>query len=222
MRAVWQEGNLFPADVRYAPDWKLHYNELMNSGNWKRILSDREIKANWRERGIVMGARISDSELLYSGPASDLFRRNAVNGKPLEYLLGLAWDSFVRKKLMRRDFKKRSPPGGLFVFRCRLHGGNHVLAQAGLQRTEPLLLLVPLERLLAEYPCKIVSKASGFIRCVAIVRKRLRQRGKRLLDHVIGIYIGEMRLEIRKHHRTIPRHELRPTCIVRIGRYFAQ
>ena len=128
MRAVWQEGNLFPADVRYTPDWKtdaevaveshamkradapdvvlsfinradacdipvtvdlaslgfapgsriavwkLHYNELMNSGNWKRILSDREIKANWRERGIVMGARISDPELLYSGSAKGTFR----------------------------------------------------------------------------------------------------------------------------------------------------
>ena len=123
MRTVYQEGNLFPADVRYAPDWKtdadvaveshamkradapdvvlsfinradacdipvtvdlgtlgfagderisvwkLHYDPLMNSGNWKRILSDREIKANWRERGIVAGSRISDPELLYSGPA---------------------------------------------------------------------------------------------------------------------------------------------------------
>ena len=128
MRAVWQEGNLFPADVKYTPDWKtdaavqveshamkradapdvvlsfinraaecdvpvavnletlgfapksrinvwkLHYNELRNSGNWRRILSDREIKANWRDRGIVMGARLTDPELLYSGPAKGVFR----------------------------------------------------------------------------------------------------------------------------------------------------
>jgi len=127
MRAVWQEGNLFPANVKYAPDWKtdaavqveshamkradapdvvlsfinragtndipvavdlatlgfkptdriaiwkLHYNEWRNSGDIRRILSDGEIKANWRERGIVDGARVSDPELVYSGLAKGTF-----------------------------------------------------------------------------------------------------------------------------------------------------
>ena len=129
MRAVWQEGNLFPMNAKYTPDWKtdarteveshsmkradatdvvlsfisrkagtndipvevkleslgfrptdriaiwkLHYNEWMNSGDQRRILSDREIKANWRERGILAGARVSDPELVYSGPAKGVFR----------------------------------------------------------------------------------------------------------------------------------------------------
>ena len=128
MRAVWQEGNLFPANVKYSPDWKtdakveveshamkradapdvvisfinradkrdlpisvnletlgfpgerriavwrLHYDEMRNSEDWKRVLSDREIKANWRERGILSGARVTDPELVYSGPAKGVFR----------------------------------------------------------------------------------------------------------------------------------------------------
>ena len=127
MRAVYQEGNLFPANVRYTPDWKtdaeieveshamkradardvilsfinrgatndipvtvdlstlgfgpeeriavwkLHYDEWRNSNDIRRILSDGEIKANWRERGILSGARVSDPELVYSGPAKGTF-----------------------------------------------------------------------------------------------------------------------------------------------------
>lgn len=128
MRAVYQEGNLFPIDAFYSPDWKrdaeteveshsmkradapdavisfinragtndipveielgtlgfaadsrvtvwkLHYNEWLNTADIKRILSDSEIKANWRERGIIVGARVSDPELMYSGPAKGVFR----------------------------------------------------------------------------------------------------------------------------------------------------
>ena len=151
MRAVYQEGNLLPANVKYTPDWKtdatveveshtmkradapdvvlsfinrseardlpitvdmstlgftsgeriaiwkLHYDENMNSGNIKRILSDREIKANWRERGIVAGARISDPELVYSGPAKGVFRDTIASlgkDKMEQYLVTAAAPAF--------------------------------------------------------------------------------------------------------------------------------
>ncbi len=37
------------------------------------FLSDSELKRNWREWGIIAGARISDPELVYSGPATGSF-----------------------------------------------------------------------------------------------------------------------------------------------------
>lgn len=151
MRAVYQEGNLFPVNVKYTPDWKtdatveveshamkradapdvmlsfinradardlpvtvdlstlgfapderiavwkLHYDDNMNSENIKRVLADREIKANWRERGVVAGARISDPELVYSGLAKGEFRDTIASlgkDKMEQYLVTAAGPAF--------------------------------------------------------------------------------------------------------------------------------
>ncbi|MDD4018756.1 MAG: hypothetical protein PHV28_12535, partial [Kiritimatiellae bacterium] len=54
--------------------WKLHVDTERYTANYRENLSDKELKANWREQGTVRNARITDPELLYSGKADGVFK----------------------------------------------------------------------------------------------------------------------------------------------------
>ena len=55
--------------------WRMHLNESLAGRSKPEIHSDAELKRNWRERGIVRYARITDPELVYSGAATGTLRQ---------------------------------------------------------------------------------------------------------------------------------------------------
>ena len=63
----------FAADERIGV-WRLHVDEHRTGDDLKDVLSDRQLKRNWRERGVLDGARITDPELVHSGPATGTCR----------------------------------------------------------------------------------------------------------------------------------------------------
>ncbi len=54
--------------------WKLHVDTERYKENYRENLSDKELKANWRESGSLRNARITDPELIYSGKADGVFK----------------------------------------------------------------------------------------------------------------------------------------------------
>ena len=78
----------FAADERINV-WKLHVDEERTGNDVKRILPERTLKANWRERGVLDGARITDPELVMSGPATGMFKdviRDLAENRMEQYL----------------------------------------------------------------------------------------------------------------------------------------
>ena len=59
----------FRADTRINI-FRQHLDMARAGQTLDEMLSDRELKANWRERGVLRGARLSQPELVYSGSAN--------------------------------------------------------------------------------------------------------------------------------------------------------
>ncbi len=53
--------------------WRLHLEPKLAGGSHEELHSDAELKRNWRERGIIRYARVTDPELVYSGSADGEF-----------------------------------------------------------------------------------------------------------------------------------------------------
>ena len=53
--------------------WRLNLDESLAGKTGPEVHADRELKSNWRDRGIVRYARITEPELVYSGKASGAF-----------------------------------------------------------------------------------------------------------------------------------------------------
>ena len=54
--------------------WRIGLDENLAGRSNPEMLTDGEIKENWRVRGVVAQARISDPRLVYSGPANGVFQ----------------------------------------------------------------------------------------------------------------------------------------------------
>ena len=67
------------ASLGFAPEtrlnvWKLHPDEHRPGDKPKCVLTDAQLKRNWRGFGSLHNARITDPELVHSGPAKGVFR----------------------------------------------------------------------------------------------------------------------------------------------------
>ena len=59
--------------------WKMNIDFMRAGASTPELLSDKELKSNWRGKGIVKGARVTEPELVHSGRAEGEFAQSIGN-----------------------------------------------------------------------------------------------------------------------------------------------
>lgn len=113
--------------------YRQHLDFARAGADKSEILADREIKEAWRNQGTLRGARISDPELVYSGPANGIFRTAVASLAPDRM------EQFFVSASPAVFFSENGMPQSVFM--TRLRKARIVGRTAIVERSAEILLL---------------------------------------------------------------------------------